>query len=364
MSYTKTNWQNLPSTSTPIVANSLNNMETGIADANGAIAVNTYSSSSTYAVGDYCIYNNKLYKCKTAITTAEAFNSTKWVQIKIAEEINNTGATVSPTEPTGNNKNKVWFKKGKNLFSGVFESVTKNGITSSFKDGVLTLNGTATAQIELNYFCPSIIMQAKTAYTMSAFYVSGTVNGTATLYAQNSTNWKGLNVTVDNSNNSFTRDDTYSNEDIILNASKFLRIENGTSFTNYKVKFQIEEGEQRTSYVPYEEPKIYIKNDNNIYGEFDTNRIFTRKTYTTTIEDNANVAPFSSYGSINITADEVSQYGEIVSVYSINNAGAPMPCGYIKQAGGNYSIRLVSNTTHKNMTVRVVFSKEKMIAIT
>ena len=117
MSYSKTNWQNLPNTSTPINATNLNKMETGIADANGAIAVSTYSTSGTYAVGDYVIYNNILYKCKTAITEGEAFNGSKWQQIKIAEEINNTGVSVSTTEPSGNNKNKVWLKQYINYFN-------------------------------------------------------------------------------------------------------------------------------------------------------------------------------------------------------------------------------------------------------
>lgn len=78
MGYTKTNWQDLPNTATPITATRLNNMEKGIADANGAIGISDYSSSSTYIIGDLCIYNNKLYRCKTAISTSEVWNATHW----------------------------------------------------------------------------------------------------------------------------------------------------------------------------------------------------------------------------------------------------------------------------------------------
>jgi len=39
-----------------------------------------FSASSTYAVGDYVTYNNKLYICKTAITTAAAWDATKWTE--------------------------------------------------------------------------------------------------------------------------------------------------------------------------------------------------------------------------------------------------------------------------------------------
>lgn len=37
-----------------------------------------YSSSSTYNVGDYAVYNNVLYRCVTAIATPEAWDSSKW----------------------------------------------------------------------------------------------------------------------------------------------------------------------------------------------------------------------------------------------------------------------------------------------
>ena len=36
-----------------------------------------YDATATYSVGDYAIYQNDLYRCKTAITAAEAFDSTK-----------------------------------------------------------------------------------------------------------------------------------------------------------------------------------------------------------------------------------------------------------------------------------------------
>ena len=64
-----------------------------------------YSSSSTYKVGQICIYDNTLYKCNTAITTAEEWTAAHWTATTIAEEIENRvlwfpGATVSAT--TGN----------------------------------------------------------------------------------------------------------------------------------------------------------------------------------------------------------------------------------------------------------------------
>lgn len=51
------------------------------------IISNQYSSTSTYAVGDFCIYNSLLYKCNTAITTAEAWDSTHWTQTNVMAEL-------------------------------------------------------------------------------------------------------------------------------------------------------------------------------------------------------------------------------------------------------------------------------------
>ena len=46
-----------------------------------------YSNLSTYAVNDLAIYNNTLYRCVTAVTTAESFDPNKWVNTSLSDEI-------------------------------------------------------------------------------------------------------------------------------------------------------------------------------------------------------------------------------------------------------------------------------------
>lgn len=46
-----------------------------------------YDATSTYAVGDWCIYNGTLYQCNTAIPTAEAFDPTHWTAKKVVDEL-------------------------------------------------------------------------------------------------------------------------------------------------------------------------------------------------------------------------------------------------------------------------------------
>lgn len=121
MSYTKKNWQDLPNTTTPITAIELNRMENGIADANGAIGADAYDSTATYAVNDLCIYNNTLYICTTAISTAEAWNSSHWKAISVDDML------ISKTE-----SNNVVTELNKKIhMSNIKEEIVSDSGTST-----------------------------------------------------------------------------------------------------------------------------------------------------------------------------------------------------------------------------------------
>lgn len=51
--------------------------------------------SGVYSVGDYCIYQTVLYKCITAISTPEAFDSTKWSEVTVGDELNGVKNTLN-----------------------------------------------------------------------------------------------------------------------------------------------------------------------------------------------------------------------------------------------------------------------------
>lgn len=48
-----------------------------------------YDDTATYAVGDYVMYNGGLYECNTAITVAEAWDSTHWTSTTLATLLGN-----------------------------------------------------------------------------------------------------------------------------------------------------------------------------------------------------------------------------------------------------------------------------------
>ena len=61
-----------------------------------AFITDEYDATSTYAIGDMVIHENALYVCSTAITTAEAWNSSHWTLTDIATAI----GTVKSAIPT------------------------------------------------------------------------------------------------------------------------------------------------------------------------------------------------------------------------------------------------------------------------
>ena len=46
-----------------------------------------YSAAQTYALGDYCTHDGKLYRCTTAITEAEAWTEAHWTETSVSAEL-------------------------------------------------------------------------------------------------------------------------------------------------------------------------------------------------------------------------------------------------------------------------------------
>ena len=58
---------------------SITDVKAGIED----VIAPAFSTSSTYALGDYVMYNGKLYECTTAVTTAGAWVAASWTESKV-----------------------------------------------------------------------------------------------------------------------------------------------------------------------------------------------------------------------------------------------------------------------------------------
>ena len=87
-----------------------------------------YDNTLTYSVGDYCIYNNTLYRCTTAISTAEAWDVTHWTETNIDEEIKNidNAKIEKPVDITATGQNCNDYKS-----SGIYTFMTANALPSN-----------------------------------------------------------------------------------------------------------------------------------------------------------------------------------------------------------------------------------------
>lgn len=75
-----------------------------------------YDATATYAVGDYCRYNSEVYRCVTAISAAEAFDSTKWTKVTIGGQLSQLSEDIG-----GVQKNEMdGFRYVTNYVNGTF----------------------------------------------------------------------------------------------------------------------------------------------------------------------------------------------------------------------------------------------------
>lgn len=62
------------------------NLAGAVADLNNVQIASEYDDTATYAYGAYCIKDGVLYRCTTAISVAEAWDSTHWTAVMVTGE--------------------------------------------------------------------------------------------------------------------------------------------------------------------------------------------------------------------------------------------------------------------------------------
>lgn len=100
-----------------------NDLRKRAASADGNLA-DEYSASKTYAVGDFVMHLDKLYRCKTAITTAEAWTAAHWEEASMGEDVTSLRSAISQFQP--------------NLFPSYYPTQLNTGYAIKSADGNLT----------------------------------------------------------------------------------------------------------------------------------------------------------------------------------------------------------------------------------
>lgn len=152
-------------------------------------------------------------------------------------------------------------RSGKNLLKP-FETQTLNGITLTNNDGVITLNGTATATATFavefsnpipagDYYWSLNNKDNNANVTMFLITVKGT--GNPSLIASNVNSGKSVTIT-DGENN-----------DLWINKAR-LRVMSGTTLSNFVLSPQLEHGTTATSYEPYQADTYTTDLPETVYG--------------------------------------------------------------------------------------------------
>lgn len=159
------------------------------AGAAGVVA-SAYSSSNTYAVGDYVIHNSNLYRCTTAITTAESFTAAHWTQVVLADDVSDVKSDID-----GNIEPRLYVIDGGNEPSWEIGNV---GIATSGWD----YNATpSTKRIRTpkgkEIFLPQGTRVGLTSYTNMRYYCGiRKSDGTYAVNDGNSSNWQSADISL------------------------------------------------------------------------------------------------------------------------------------------------------------------------
>lgn len=254
---------------------------------------------------------------------------------------------VSASEPTDNNRKKVWFQEGKNLFN-------KNDITTSY------------------YIDPDGQMGNSSVSNTSGFIKVSKGNLTLSYEYTTLLNVGNRGYVFYDNNKSVLSGGTYLNSDKITKLScpqdGYVRFSYDKNVNN----IQLEYGNTKTTYEAYIEPKIFIKDDNNIYEEFTKKQeeIYSTDKVKIGTWTNGNVlyrkVIFSSlpkvttdgtYVTKTVPIGENINFGFVEKAFYLDSYGGRVPIPYITNAGrivkcyidvSGKNVVLVTNGTSTN----------------
>ncbi len=117
-----------------------------------ALGVNEYDNTATYNVGDYCIYENILYKCTTSIVTAENFNSNHWTETEILSVLTtlSDGLTLRKNAITAYLASDFTVTQGNSYLPVNLTEKSRNGNNLSIYNGGVKI-GIGISKVKINF---------------------------------------------------------------------------------------------------------------------------------------------------------------------------------------------------------------------
>lgn len=142
----------------------------------------TYSTSALYPVGSYCYYNGDLYRCTTAITTAETWTASHWTVAVLGNDLRDKiSAEAAAREEADNDLKSAlsnYERTTKNLLPLKNVSVT-TPYSCSVKDNIFTISANAEGTKDITIPLSRNVVLPAGNYVLSfqgAFQSGSTIN--------------------------------------------------------------------------------------------------------------------------------------------------------------------------------------------
>ena len=223
----------------------------------------------------------------------------------------------------GGYASKDYLENGKNLWN-YNATNTIVGVTSTYSNSTLTLNGTSTGETSNISHTNMVYLNAGT-YTFKIAKESGSATGNQAIFFKNyTTNTNILNTTL-NLNNGNTVTFTLQNSAWVSLAIYFFA---SNVFTNLKLDIQLEKGSSATPYEEYYGK--YLNNADIVNGILSNNQMWRFKSFS-----------LSGATSYNLTFDDTEDLGQfaIVIINTITSANSSTKIGFCR----NFSTYSYSN---------------------
>lgn len=143
-----------------------------------------YSASATYAVGDYCIYDGQLYRCTTAITTAEAWTAAHWTMVTVGGELTDLKGDIP--QNVSDLTNDAGYQTASQVASAVNEAKVLQVDVAAFSSLPQTVSNSA---ITADHVVVNSVLGTPSAQTgdwtvttsAGSLTIAGTISGSTTL---------------------------------------------------------------------------------------------------------------------------------------------------------------------------------------
>ena len=263
-----------------------------------AMIADTYSASKTYAVGDYVYYSGTLYKCKTAISTAEAWTAAHWEAAKLADDVDDLKNATNHHLLSEDTKQAIlncfnhvaWIDEhGQDYYTDLYNAIYNlNGITAIdavFTQGNYTIFSNAALDSLKKFLVVTATYEDNSTDTIpdNVYSLSGTLaTGTSTITVTVGTHTDTFSVTVTEFDvpEGYTRYDyiaTKSNSRVQQAPGKFIKLPDQTDMNALSMELRMAVRVRSTSSYDLigvrndtsfdNSYSVYINADSSLYGK-------------------------------------------------------------------------------------------------